>query len=589
MKILLLHPEDSAPSGPWIQQNWDLLVDLGKSSESAAARWARQLSCPVLRLDSFRQSTNDLSLVAQTMRAGNGRLLDSEGLDWWELISILIHAELEISILLRRLATELSGDHELYATRTCWQANALAALLMTDVRNFGGRSRLGIVKTFKHYGRLLQNLSLAQVFEIALDKYDPQYKWRRSVSRRRPSSNSPVVLVPTAYSNVSRMAAEYARMLPGQEFLFVATRRSARQFEPSANVRLADLACYSPEGDSRDEFAHLLHNWQLLLCDMQQVPEMRILFDSGKLAAFSHFFRQGLAVRNLWRGVLTCEPVSGVLCGDDSNPFTRLPVLLARKRGFPTTDFHHGALDGRFLLKALPSDIYLAKSEMERDYLARICGMPSARIFLGAPHRDPVRPVCAVSRTPTRIVFFSEPYESAGARAEEIYRELVPALAQLARHTGKKLIIKLHPFESIAQRRRLVNTILPPESSADVELMHGPLDHQMLLETWFGITVESTAVIDCSLQGVPCFLCQWLSISSYGYTQQYARFRVGSLLGSAGEIPNIPGQLEHAQKSVLPREMIWHSIEPSLLRQYLTGLGTMVDDREERVRTTLVS
>ena len=73
------------------------------------------------------------------------------------------------------------------------------------------------------------------------------------------------------------------------------------------------------------------------------------------------------------------------MCGDDSNIYTRLPVLLARQQGIPTLDFHHGALDGRFLMKELPSDLYLAKGEMERDYLVRLCRLPAERVIVAGP------------------------------------------------------------------------------------------------------------------------------------------------------------------------------------------------------------
>ena len=91
--------------------------------------------------------------------------------------------------------------------------------------------------------------------------------------------------------------------------------------------------------------------------------------------------------------VLSEERISAVMCGDDSNIYTRLPVLLARQQGIPTLDFHHGALDGRFLLKNLSSDLYLAKGEMERDYLVRICRLPAERVIVAGPplpHSIPV-------------------------------------------------------------------------------------------------------------------------------------------------------------------------------------------------------
>jgi hypothetical protein len=144
-------------------------------------------------------------------------------------------------------------------------------------------------------------------------------------------------------------------------------------------------------------------------------------------AKFPGWFQSGLRVRNARRKVIESEPLCGVLCGDDSNMYTRLPVMLAARRGISTADFHHGAIDGRYLLKELPCDTYLAKNEMEREYLLCVCGLPPERVALGAPAPAP-------SDSPqndgpwdlARLVLFSEPYENFGLRAEEVYRELLP-------------------------------------------------------------------------------------------------------------------------------------------------------------------
>ncbi len=39
MRVLFVHPEDSPAEGPWSQERWDLIVDLGKSSLFSAEAW----------------------------------------------------------------------------------------------------------------------------------------------------------------------------------------------------------------------------------------------------------------------------------------------------------------------------------------------------------------------------------------------------------------------------------------------------------------------------------------------------------------------------------------------------------------------
>jgi len=581
MRILLLHPDDSPRRGPWARYKWDLLVDLGKSSESTAAAWQKELGCPALRLEQFRQR-EDLGCVEAILRTFRGRLLDSEGLDWWELTALLVHAELETSLLLRRVVAELPENADVFASRAGWPVNGVTTVLNRDVQDFAGGVVNKAAKKFVHYGRALRNLSFSQWADICFDKYDAEYRRRGLFARRKRPANQPVVLVPSAYTNVSRMAAAYARMLPDQQFLFVATRQSACRFEPLPNVSHVGLEAYISEGESQKEGACLLGNWQELLSEIRRNPDLQLLERLGRLDFFPLFFRRGLVWRDLWREVLMREPVCSVFCGDDSNPSTRIPVLLAKKRGLPTLDFHHGALDGRFLLKTLPSDLYLAKSEMERDYLLRVCGLPSSRIVLGAPRHEPMSCSQPLERQVSQIVLFSEPYESAGGRAEEIYRELLPPLVRLAKQSAMKLVIKLHPFESKSHRLRLVSSILNVEQRSATEVLTSPLSEDMLLKTWFGVSVESSTALDCTLQGVPCFLCAWLVLSSYGYVQQYSRFGVGSVLYSADEILSIPAILADSRRSLTRRQAIWQPIEPNQLRRYLTEKGTIVDAREER-------
>jgi hypothetical protein len=303
---------------------------------------------------------------------------------------------------------------------------------------------------------------------------------------------------------------------------------------------------------------------------MEQVPELELLGRLGVLESFTTWFRNGLAVRDAWRNVFAREPVTAVLCGDDSNWYTRLPVLLARARGLPTVDFHHGAFDGRFLMKDLSSDVYLAKSEMERDYLVRVCHLAGDRVAVGAPLSKARTSADTAAPEHTDITFFSEPYENAGGRSEEVYRELLPRLCHVAQKNGRTVVVKLHPFENGGERSSLLDGILDAEQRALVSVACGPLTEELLARTWFGITVQSTAVADCAERGVPCFVCAWMADSPYGYIEQYVRFGIGLLLRSAREITGIPAMLSELGR-VAPNRELGQSIAPATLSGLLAG------------------
>jgi hypothetical protein len=568
LKTLLVHPADSPCSGPWAGEKWDLIVDLGRSSAFTRSARQERLHSPILQLDTLWRGIEDFDSIRQLLHAGRNQLLDETGLDWWDLVSVHIYPELRDAVLLRRLGEQLDATAELYATRQAWPANGVGLLLQRPLRTFPDTSRSS---HFRHYSDVLRRFSFDQLAQIFLDKYDLRYRWRSRFAARRRGVPGPFVLLPSAYTNVSRTAMAYATMLPEQSFLLVATRRSGTQFDPAANVTCVSLAAYAGGPEPKAEYRELLGKWRNLQSSLKWFPEIDLLFRAGQMDGFPNHFRDGLTIRNAWRNVMSEERISAVMCGDDSNIYTRLPVLLARQQGIPTLDFHHGALDGRFLMKNLSSDLYLAKGGMEQDYLVRVCRLPAERVIVAGPplpHSIPAHERGKKERGKDEgslILFFSEPYEVGRLRTEDIYGELLPPLARLAREFGRRLVVKLHPFESRAERMELVAKVLPPEYAALVDVIDGPFSPELVARAWFAVTVESTVVIDCSLLGVPCFLCEWLNLSAYGYTGQYARFGVGRILNSPEQITEIPRLL--AEPAIpLSEDRLLKPIDPEWLR-----------------------
>lgn len=570
MRVLLLHPDDSPLTGPWSRQHWDLIIDLGNSSLFSADRWAQHFRCPVLRSESFRQGINDARRVREMFSFPRRRLLDEEGVDWWDLLCLLVAPQAFELLAFQRLAEEIKPEQELCSTRCGGSIRIFEALLGRRTHAFGGGVLAYSAARAMHYAGLLRRFSPSQFKEIFLDKYDPAYEWRfRTATKPRPCTE-PVVLVPSAYGNVSRTASAFARLLPRQSFLMIATRQSAKKFMPPPNLETRDLFAYAAHTSQGAEMDSLLNRWIELGKEFAAVPELHVLTRAGILDPVAGWIRSGLGVRNAWREVLEREPVQGVLCGDDSNLYTRLPVLLAARRGIPTVDFHHGAIDGRYMLKELPCDLYLAKNEMERDYLVRLCGLPPEKIVIAAPAAATFSQDARPNPGERSAIFFSEPYENAGMRAEEVYAEILPGLFRLATANRRSLVIKLHPFESRDQRRRIVLDILGPDAGNSVRVVGGPLTSDLLAQAWFGVTVESTSVIDCLQNGVCCFLCGWLSLSPYGYAQQYSRFGVGKILKDSRQIAEIPEHVKqfHSQPTAfhLPS-----AVDPVLLQEWLTA------------------
>ncbi|MGA8761465.1 MAG: hypothetical protein WB562_01130 [Candidatus Sulfotelmatobacter sp.] len=577
MKVLLIHAEDDPEKGPWASLPWDRIFDLGRGGAETYARWSKRFGCRVEPLDS-RNGFDDFRQVRDLLGRGCGQLVDDYGLDWWEIMSILLTGEVETLILLQRLLQTLNSRDLVYVSRPGLHADVLRLLLGTAVQVFPARGRAAKLRP-GHYLRLSAKLSKAQMVDIFWDKYDPGYQLRgRIVAMRpgsRPSSKQPLVLLPSAYVNVSRTGIQYANTFSEERFLLVTTRRSGWVQEPPPNVATAWLSSYASVRDRANENREMQSRWESLKRELTAMPEFDVLNRLGQLASFPRRFRHGIEVRDAWRNVVDREPVQAVLCADDSNPYTRIPLLLARERGLLNIACHHGALDGRYVFKRSHADIIWAKGRMEADYLVRMCGVPREKVEVGAPALPAGSHAGRKSgdqASPQSILFFSELYEACGGRPEEFYRDVLPHLADMALATGRELVVKLHPAESERERTLMLARILSAKQRDATRVVSGPLTDDLLAKTktWFGVTILSTVAMECAVRGIPCFLCKWLEFSPHEYVEQFIRFGVGIGLDSKGGLEKIPQYLREYAVQTSVRENCWHPAAPGRLHQLLT-------------------
>jgi len=569
MKVLLIHSEDDPENGPWASLPWDRVVDLGLGGKNSYARWSRQFRCPVTNLNALRHGFDDFRRIRDLLGLGCGRLIDEYGVDWWEIMSLLLHGEIEALILLQRFAQTVSSGDEVYVTRPGLHANLLRGLLAGRLNIFPtgrGAQKGGL----RHYIRRASRLSASQMTDVFWDKYDAGYQFRGRLGRKRRPSARPVVLLPTAYVNVSRTGIAYANSFPEENFLLVTTRKSGWVRNTPRNVTAAWLSSYACVRDRSDETAAMGDHWRSLLDELCRAEEFKILNRLGYLDSFPRWFRHGLEVRDAWRNVLDNEPVQGVLCADDSNPYTRIPLLLARERGLPNVACHHGALDCRYVFKRSYGDVIWAKGTMEEDYLVRVCGAPQEKVEIGAPALPANWKHSASQAFRPYLLFLSEACEVSGGRAEEFYRDVLPQLADLALATGRELIVKLHPAESKNERARLLARVLSIEQKRSARIVDGPLTEDLLEKAWFGITITSTVAMECAIRGIPCFLCKWLEFWPYGYIEQFNRFGVGRSLNDPSEIDKIPEYLQQHAVRADVSATCWQPAAAGRLRQLLT-------------------
>jgi hypothetical protein len=579
MKILLVHPADSVEVGTWAGTRWDLVVDLGWSGRHDYSRQTERLGFRVFSIYDLLNHEQHRCRLREILALGLDQLVDSESVDWWDVFSVYTYQQLEQLMLLSALAEQIPEHAEIFATRPHFKLRALSLLLSREIKSFSvdyhtSDRRTGFRATSHRYLKATFALRPSQLIEIAFDKWDTDYGLRRHFASRPASSSTPVILLPSPYVNVSRAQVAYARMLPRRRFLLVVTRRNGRLQQLPGNVELRSLASYAPRPlpSTDEECTQLLARWREVQNNLFETNH--VLGLARKLDVFdgfARFLKYGLRVRDAWREVFVREPITTVLSADENNSYTRLPILLAKSRKLRTVFCDHGALNMSFGIRRPVSDIYLMKGDMARDYSVSWCGLSADKIVVGGP-AEASHPLPSSDRTERDwIVFYSEAYELFSGRAQTLYTELLPELCWLAKRMNRKVIIKLHPFESLRMRKALVDRVLSAEQRSLVELREGPMTPDLFERAWFSLTVESSVAVESTTNRVPCFLCSWFDVSWHNYSKQYAKYAAGYPLDSPQRVREIPQLLGQFRITEATRRSFQALISPEHLESVLLG------------------
>lgn len=567
MKVLLLHPEDSLQSLQ--RREWDLIVDLGRAPDAIYEEWGRRAACQVFSIYGFAREIIDLYCVRELLQIGSGQVIDRCGIDWWDVLAMEIVRDLMRLPLVQRLSDELPNDCQLFANRPDPLATALAYLRNTrlTIQQTGLQSLKSRAQCCKRTFSQLNRRQLAQVLE---DKFDATHAIRRRLSSPHHSTGEPVTLLPSAYINVTRTALSYATLSPQHKFLLVITRSGARPQSLPPNVACVSLSPYFCKPD-KIEIASLRKAWHRLRRILVSAAEFQLADGLGILATIPRLLPWGIALRDAWNRLFDSENVIACFSADDSNPPSSIPLMLARQRSITTLACHHGALDYQAAIKPLRADFYLAKTELERDYLRRVCHMNPDKIIAAKLDSPTFLPLSDRIRAPW-LVFFTEPYGTAGWHVDEVYRDLLPTLWSLAQSCSLKLVFKLHPFENEKSHRRILRRHLG-ERERDVKVIEGPPREQIWGNARFALTVQSSTALACAARGIPVFLCAWLRDPFSGYVEQFTRFNVGQVLSSSAQIAEIPRLLEAKNQTLNQRAGLAGTIECENLENLISGFA----------------
>src|SRR5580704_4070441 len=219
------------------------------------------MGCSLVGLYDYAEEIDDLRLLQRLLQLGTGRTVDQWGIDWWDVLSLELVPQLQQLMLANRLSKELGASCELYASRRHPLAMALQRLLGVRLTILESRFQ-SVVRRAHDYRDTLLHLDMAQLAQVFEDKFDGNHSIRRCFTRRGHTSEEPVILLPSAYINVSRAALAYAKLIPDQKFLLVHTRSNAN-LPSTANVRSVPLTPYFVPSD-KQEIACLIESWNAL-------------------------------------------------------------------------------------------------------------------------------------------------------------------------------------------------------------------------------------------------------------------------------------------------------------------------------------
>jgi len=558
MKVLILHPEDRLKLS---RTHYDLVVDLGRAPSGTYENWGRQSGYQTVSLFDFAEENEDFKRIRFLTRLGGESLVDRLGIDWWSMLLPEIVPRIEQQLLVYRLSRHINKECEIYSSRSDYRSAALHSFLGGRLINLEGSLQI-LVRRFRHYSQVAANFDARQIFQIAQDKFDRERFIRRWFGRRAGDSSRPTILLPSAYTSVSRMALAFAKLLPDEQFLLVCARDNAKLRDLPVNVRMKSLDPYFSVPDA-SEISSLSERWEALRMRLiDSAPEYKSGAAVGLFDRIPSLLHWEITIRDAWKRLFDSENIRSCFSADHINPYTRIPLLLARHSGIPAVACHHGALDSWMAITTHDADCYVAKNEMEHDYMTRVCGIDTANVLQVAPPHSvesfprsgdsEIAPGLDIQKK-RWLVFFTEPYGIGSWRMEEVYHELLPPLCALAERCGLKLVFKLHPFESERGHRNLLGRLLPREKERGIGIMTGPIPEELWRNTQIAITVQSSVALECVARGLPIFLCGWLGDSFPSYVQQYQRFGVGHLLENPAQISDIPNILESVPSLFNPR------------------------------------
>lgn len=390
-------------------------------------------------------------------------------------------------------------------------------------------------------------LGLAATLRLAAERRFPCAARLFFADRRRAQPRKGATwLYSTAYTYTS-VLLEYERFIPGElQFLYESSGSSGERLHGREDA--FDLFAWGDWGDL-PSLAMLEHARGMLVRHMENVhlaaedSLARSLLLRGSI--FREYLLRRLPVfvlkgRLIRKWMAETEPKMVVV----GNPGTERPVLqLARKNGIPTVCLQHGILGDYYQHCTQPCDALVVRGPFWKEFVVE-------------PMRERTQILNASSATDARVaqpghrdaILFVSSIESALPTTHPSETEsLIRCLLECAQREERKLIIRVHPRESLEHYRKITREemrSLPAE--VNVEFSQGAGLDETVQRSAVAVMYSSTIFLDCLRHGVPIVSLDWLEFSYKALLEKHGVFHFAKNLaelqqlvskGVRGELP----------------------------------------------------
>jgi hypothetical protein len=215
---------------------------------------------------------------------------------------------------------------------------------------------------------------------------------------------------------------------------------------------------------------------------------------------------------------------------DDVSPHTIVvgnaafegPLLqLARARGIPTVLLQHGILGDYYQLMDQPADSLLVRGDFWKEFVAE--PMRQRTRVLNIPAEKLPEPN---SSNGTGIILFLTSVEAALSHTHESdLRDILTRLLRAAATNGRRLIVRVHPMETVGYYRNIVDSISSDLNlRCDLEYSQGPGLEGILKNTAVAVTYSSTVFLECLRLGIPIISFHWHDFAYKSLIEQHGVF-----------------------------------------------------------------